>query len=184
MMYKSKKGVSIMIGYVLLISLAVVMGGIIYSWARTQIPQDEIGCDDGISLFIKKATCSSNVTHHSLNLTLTNNGRFSVGGFLLYGSNNSNVTVATFDLTGNISADESYISEKHLFWLKPGVKFAGGTNSLDPGKPVYVNFTIPRDSINIIESIEIIPMRWQEINGRERALSCGNSKVREIITCS
>ena len=107
-----------------------------------------------------------------------------MGGFLLYGSNDSEITVATYDLTGNITTDDSYIFDKHLYWLKPGVKFAGDTNSLDPGKPAYINFTIPTTFINQIKSIEVVPMRWQKIDGRERALSCGDSKVREIITCS
>jgi len=40
-MVKSKRGISIMIGYVLLISMVLVIGTLIFAWARTLIPQDK-----------------------------------------------------------------------------------------------------------------------------------------------
>ena len=172
-----------MIGYILLVSLAVVMGGIIYAWAKTQIPQDGIGCDDGISLFVKEVTCENNGSFSFLNLTLRNNGRFSFGGFFLYGANDSEIKVATIDLTGNISVG-TYILDDNYFWLQPGVKFPGETNSFDPGDENFINFSIPTSAINEIKVIEIIPMRWQKIEERERILTCGNAKDREIIICS
>ena len=47
-----KKGVSVMIGYVLLISFAVVMAGLVYHWAKTYIPREEVKCQEGVSIFI------------------------------------------------------------------------------------------------------------------------------------
>ena len=171
-----------MIGYVLLISLAVVMGGIVYTWATTYIPKEDVGCDDGTSLILEKANCETILSESKilLNITLKNNGRFSVGGFLIRGTNDTEQTIATFDLSGGAS---SYIIGGGQ-WLMPGTKFPGTTNSFNPGYTSdTIQYSIPTSAVNAIELIEIIPLRWQEVNGKAKVLSCGDSKIREKISC-
>ena len=169
-----------MIGYVLLISLAVVMGGIVYTWATTYIPKEDVGCDDGTSLILEKINCIRDSENILLNITLKNNGRFSIGGFLIRGTNNTNQTVATFDLSGDTL---SYIINGGQ-WLMPGTKFPGDTNSFNPGyTSETIEYLIPTSEVDAIELIEIIPLRWQEVNGKSRPLSCGDSKIQEKISC-
>ena len=69
-----KKGVSLMIGYVLLITLAIVMGIVAYNWMKTYLPREPTQCPDGASIFIKEAAFDEGTSQ--LTLTIKNNGRF------------------------------------------------------------------------------------------------------------
>jgi len=174
-----------MIGYVLLISFAVVMAGLVYHWAKTYIPREEVKCQEGVSIFIKKIECTKNSTHFLLNISLRNNGRFSIGAFLMHGTNNSQEKVATTELTGNLSSSVRYISNTNYLWLKPGVKFPGKSNSFNPQQEKSnITFAIPKTAITDIKLIEITPMRWQEVNNKQKLITCGNAKIREKIECS
>src|SRR3989344_8392030 len=75
----SKKGLSVMIGYILLISMAITMSAIVYQWVKTYVPQDSIECKDGVSLFVQgyNYDCGAD----TLNLNLKNNGRFDLAGY-------------------------------------------------------------------------------------------------------
>ena len=68
---KSKKAVSVIVGYVLLISFAIVIGVIVYQWMKTYVPKEDINCPDGTSLFIKRYE----YTPELLTLYLKNNGK-------------------------------------------------------------------------------------------------------------
>lgn len=177
-MIKNNKGVSAMIGYVLLISLAFVMGGIIYTWASTYVPKGDIGCDDGVSILLENAACITNNTHTNLNISLKNNGRFAIGGFLIYGTNDTDQKVPTFDISKEIVSGE--------YWLMPGTKFAGDTNSLNPGLRAGINpiqYSISKDDLKGLTLIKITPIRWQEKNGKLLVLTCGDSAISEEISC-
>jgi len=54
---KKKKGVSIMIGYILLISMAAAISVFVYGWVKTYVPKDISECPDGTSLSIKEISC-------------------------------------------------------------------------------------------------------------------------------
>ncbi|MDP7520887.1 MAG: hypothetical protein QF567_01490, partial [Candidatus Pacearchaeota archaeon] len=56
---KNKRGISVMIGYILLISSLVVMGTIVYNWMKTFVPTETISCPDGVSIYIKNIECES-----------------------------------------------------------------------------------------------------------------------------
>lgn len=84
---KNKKAVSIMIGYILLVTAAVVMGVIVYQWLKTYVPKEAIECPDDVSLFIKDYTCN-NLTKE-LTLALQNNGKFSIAGYFIHVKNDS-----------------------------------------------------------------------------------------------
>ena len=58
---KNKRGISIVVGYVLLVSFAVFMGVVVYQWMKTFVPKETLDCPEGTSLFIKDYTykCST-----------------------------------------------------------------------------------------------------------------------------
>ncbi|MCX6750827.1 MAG: hypothetical protein NTZ83_05195 [Candidatus Pacearchaeota archaeon] len=171
---KSKKGVSIIIGYVLLITFAVIIGIIIYKWMKTYVPQEDLNCPDGTSLFIEsqRYDCDTNM----LTLSLLNNGRFDVGGYFIYASNSPEKKLATIDLTQNQTSP--------LSKLQPiGVKF---------GNPIDKNSLEPRDKetelynltgTGTIYLIEIVPIRWQTQNRKMFLVSCKDAKITEEISC-
>lgn len=179
-MMKNKKGISVMIGYVLLVTLAVVMGGIVYQWMKTYVPAEELKCQDGVSIFIKDAVCkyvyNSGPDTFRLDLEIQNNGRFNYGGYFIYVTDDESQEVATIDLSQFILGE--------ITKLSPGVKFPGDLNSFEPGDSVTHVFSVYDVQFNPITSIEIIPIRWEEIDGKSRAASCVESKIRESITCT
>lgn len=78
---KNKKGVSLMISYVLLIAIVIGLSIGIYAWFRI-IASDikpAIDCKEGTSLIINNYTCNSS----GISFELKNNGRFNINGFIL-----------------------------------------------------------------------------------------------------
>ena len=173
----NKRGISIMIGYVLLVSFAMFISVVIYKQLKTYVPRESLECPDGVSLFVKDYSydCSTS----KLNITLKNNGRFSVGGYFIHAKNISNEEIATYDISDKIKPSSLY--------LNPGVLFdliAGTQNSLDPEGERVHTFDLSTSSIGQVKSIEISPLRWQTIEERKRVVSCSNAKITETITCS
>jgi len=74
---KSRKGISVIVSYVLLITLSVAMAGLVYTVIRykASLPE-EIKCPEGTSILIYNYSCSA----QQLNLTIKNNGFFNVSG--------------------------------------------------------------------------------------------------------
>ena len=54
---RGKKGVSIMVGYVLLVVIAVVMSVVVYAWLKTYTPADVKSCPEEVSLFVSSIEC-------------------------------------------------------------------------------------------------------------------------------
>lgn len=168
---KNKKGVSVLIGYVLLIVFVIFMGVVIYSWMKTYVPQEDLTCPDGVSLFIKDYQCDSN----ELNITLKNNGLFSIGGYFIRVTDNPQAGLATIDISQNITSGGEALSPT-------GVKFSGSENSLAPNYDEEHLFDISH--LSGIYTVEIIPIRWQEEKMRKRLVTCKTSILRENLICS
>ena len=169
-----KKGVSVMIGYVLLVSLAVFMGGILYVWMKSYIPNNPLECPEGTSIIIKSYQC----TPGSLNLTLGNNGRFDIAGYHIKATNSINQTIATIDLVPyllNIGNVFKYAVHQAV------LMGTGNSNSFTPGEEITNSFDIL--SVGQIYLLEITPVRWQDENNRLRFVSCGNLGNKQEVTC-
>lgn len=178
-MMKNKKGVSVMIGYILLISFAIVIGALVYTQLKTYVPRETLECPDGVSLFVKDYTYNCSALNHELKLTIKNNGRFDIGGYFIHATNDSIQEVATIEL-------DSY--SNNFIPPGPGVIFGGvsiGANSFAPNDEETHIFTLDGVGFGKINnSIEIIPMRWQEEKNKLRIASCSPAKITERIVCS
>jgi hypothetical protein len=161
-----------MIGYILLVTFVIVLGVVMYNWMKTYIPQEDLNCPDGTSLFVQDYSCNSN----SLNLTLKNNGKFNVGGYFIYATTSPEQKLATRDLS-------FYITENYSKLSPNGVKLTGDTNSLKPNQVELDNFDLSSVA-ETIYAIEIIPIRWQKDGRISRIVSCKDSKVRENLICN
>lgn len=173
---KNRKGVSIMVGYVLLVVFAIILSTIAYQWIKTYIPSEPLQCpDDGVSVSIKALSydCGAN----TLYLLIKNNGRFNIHGYFAHATNVSGQEVATIDLSQYFQADVSggqkfgnsiafISSEQNIF--KPGDEKAAIFNLTDVG---------------VLTSIQITPTRMQEVDNKNRFISCGNEKVKQDIYC-
>jgi hypothetical protein len=130
----NKKGISVMIGYVLLVSAAIIMGAITYNWMKIYVPTNEdLKCPDGISIAISEISCAGefctgysennceeytdklsciapctwkNLTDNLYRVALKakNNGRFETGGFFIRGTTLENSEIAILNLALDDSA--------------------------------------------------------------------------------
>ncbi|MEK6833700.1 MAG: hypothetical protein AABY32_06665 [Nanoarchaeota archaeon] len=170
---KSKKGVSVIIGYVLLITFAVIIGVIVYQWMKTYVPQEDLNCPDGVSIFIDDYSCSSN----TLVLHFKNNGRFNIGGYFIHATDSPEEELATIDLSKNNTDINAKISS--------GIRFGIiGTelNSLKPNDEETDTYDLT--GIENIYSVDILPIRWQKQKNRNVLVSCKDTKITEIIKCN
>lgn len=167
-----KKGISPIIGYVLLVTFVIILGVLIYNWMKTYVPQEDLECPDGTSLFIKDYSCDSS----TLNLTIKNNGKFNVGGYFIYATTTPEQALATRDIS-------LYIDEPVAHLNPTGIKLTGEMNSLKPTQEEIESYDISNVSFAIY-SVEIIPIRWQKERRINRIVSCSNSKISEEISCS
>lgn len=170
---KSKKALSEIMGYVLLITFAFVIGIIVYEWMKTYVPQEDINCPDGTSLSILSYQLKDNM----LTLQLGNNGDFDVGGYFIYATDSPDKELATIDLSKANTNDDSKLTPL-------GIKFGvltGKDNSLGPGQNETDFYNITQVGGKIY-SVEIIPIRWQTQNGKNLLVSCKDAEIKEQIS--
>jgi len=82
----NKKGLSEMVGYVLLIVIAVSLSVIVYSWIKGQLPGETEECPEGVSLIISDYHCLTDNRGEILKLELENKGLFNIDGFYIRGA--------------------------------------------------------------------------------------------------
>lgn len=167
---KKRKGVSPIIGYILLVTFVIVLGVIVYNWMKTYVPQNDVECPSDTSIFIKEYSCNS----ESLNLTIKNNGKFNVGGYFIYATISASEELATKDLS-------IYLAENFSQLSPTGVKFTGELNSLKPNEEEIEEYNM--SNAPDIYSVEIIPIRWQKEGRISRLVSCANSRIKEVVVC-
>lgn len=181
MFIQSKKALSIVVGYVLLIVFASVVGVIVYKWQQTYVPKDEYaGCTEGASLFIvnKSYDCNTNI----LRFAIKNTGQFSIGGYFIYLKDDQEKTLATVDISNN----NTDISSKLIIYNINGVKLGRETllparnNSFEPGEVEIEEFDLSHLNDNVY-GIEIVPIRWQEEGRKEVLASCKENRISEVF---
>jgi hypothetical protein len=180
---KKKKGVSEMIGYILLVTVGIAMSVLVFAWLKGYVPNDSVECSDGVSLFIKQYTYDCNTK--ILTIQMKNNGRFSLSGYLIHATTQPNQELATEDL--------AKIAFYHGTFIGNGeVKFGNGastaTNSFTPSSEetdsITHVFDLSSATFTQIYSIEIVPTRYETINGKEKVATCTKAKIKQDLVCS
>lgn len=173
-----KKGVSLMVSYVLLVSIAIILSIGVFAWLKiiAKDVQPKVDCKEGTSMRISNYKCFSGDVDEEdgIKLTLRNNGRFNIDGFILSVSGEGNevptVRLVTQDLEG--FKGNYYFSDSSP--LVPGeertIKFS---NKFDDGKGLIniVNF----EYINVVQ---IQPMILDE---EKNKIVCQNSVIKQNL---
>jgi hypothetical protein len=77
---KTKKAITELIAYVLLIGLAITLSILVYNWLRFYVmPYEAKACPDGVSLILQEYSCSAG----KINITVKNKGLFKIDGYLV-----------------------------------------------------------------------------------------------------
>jgi len=175
--FVGKKGISIMVSYVLLIVFVIIIGAIVYQWLKTYVPAQALECPDGVSLFIKDADFDS--SDSQLIITLRNNGRFNLAGYFIHVTNSSDQELPTIDLSGYLN-DTDGPGKIHGNSVLFFDEIAENPNLFTPGSEESYFFDIP-SSIGEPHLIRITPTRFQDVDERQRFVSCGGARVGQIV---
>lgn len=76
-----KKGISIIIGYIILISMAVALSIMVFNWLVFYIPGEKEKCPEDISVSVHSISCER--ISRQLNFTIKNNGLFTINGIII-----------------------------------------------------------------------------------------------------
>jgi len=95
----NKRAVSVMVAYVILITMTLALTTIVYQWLRETATEKEVpDCPSGVNVIISNLSCSDS-GNGQINLTLKNKGRFTVEDILVRVSNNPNSRFGVEKLT-------------------------------------------------------------------------------------
>ena len=173
---KNKKGISIVIGYILLISISIIMSVLVYQWLKTYVPTDSIECPEGTSIFIKEI--SYNCENSELNLIIKNNGRFGINGYFIKVSDKKGSELATIDIAKNLITGGTASGSSVVFSEL-------SENALSPTEPANIKLAVfDVSDYSQLYKVEIIPTRIQIVNDIKRLVSCTNAKVEADLKCN
>ena len=178
-MNKNKRGISVIVGYVLLVVVVISISILVYQWLKSYVPTEVLSCPDGVAISIPNYIY--NCSNRTLNFTIENTGTFSIAGYFIHAKNNTNQELATIDLSPYYRGIGSVYLNAILY-----SNYLAGVNSKDPGMKIYAKdngFIIP-SSLGNITNIEVTPIRYVSYKGQTRFASCGNAKVNQKIECS
>lgn len=171
----SKKGVSVMIGYVLLVSIAIAMGGVMYAWMKSYVPSDSLECPRGVSLYLEDYYY--NCTTSTLSLSIKNNGLFDLAGYYVYGSIDSTQSPA-IDLSDNLVESSNGQDYGSAIILK-----VNNNNTFETGDSVIHAFNLL--GISPLKKISLVGARWEEENRKNTLVNCGDeSRIVENLVCA
>ena len=174
--FKNKKGVSMVIGYILLISIAIIMSVLVYQWLKTYVPTDSVECPDGTSIFIKEI--NYDCVNSELSLVIKNNGKFSINGYYIKVSDKKGSELATIDLAPHLTSG-GIISGSSIVFSEIN------ENALAPTDPSNIREGVfDVSEFGELYRVEIIPTRIEVVNDVKRLVSCTNAKVEASLKCA
>lgn len=166
-----KRGVSIMIGYVLLVTAAIVMSFIVYSWMKTYIPKEELKCPDDVSLTIGEVQCND----EKMLVTIKNNGLFNIDGYTIKGD----------IYQGGVGFGKTDLYEKGYFYFdEPGKPEKEKQNNI----PFGIDSSVSGSGLFIVKEIEITPViaKFNTETGKNETTICSDAIAKkniEILNC-
>jgi len=170
---KNKKGMSAIIGYVLLVTFGLVLSVLVFNYLKTYVPKDTGSCPDGVSIFLESYSCSNGV----LNITLKNNGRFNYPAYSIHASNSPNQTIAFLDLSNNLSGTSAGFpdSQRGLVLFN--------THDSKFMRPQTQVTHIFKYSTHLY-SIEIAPVIFQKVGSTGKFVRCSNAISTQTLNCT
>ncbi|MFH0831541.1 MAG: hypothetical protein V1886_01595 [archaeon] len=151
----SKKGITELIAYVLLISMAIALSILVYNWLRFYVvPSESKACPGGVSLILQEYSCSGG----NINITVRNKGLFNIDGYLIKINNKVDSSGKPEGLPVNLLASVSLQS------------------SLNPSDAHSGSYSY-EELYGRVAEIEIEPFRKQD----NKIIYCDESITRQVV---
>lgn len=162
----NKRGVSIMVGYVILIVIAISLSIAVFAFLKLYLPKENAKCSEDIILTIDSASCidEDGDGKYNIEIELKNRGFFSVdGAFIRIGE------------VGRIYKVLLYQNPSALFSLEESATLKpDGTWKND-----LIPLTYEPKDISKPQEIEIEPIVFVD----SKQILCENSVVKKVIEC-
>ncbi len=177
---KKRRGLSAIIGYLLLVAISISMSILVYVWLKGYVPNSEqVECPDGTSVLVRDLAYTCTPGGETLNISLKNNGKFSINGYFIAVSDDPNPDAlpdidisSKIKLGGNISANS--IVFNYLIY-----------NYLTPNEPTNIrSSSFDVSSYGRLYKVKITPTRIEEEGNKRKVVSCSNAVVEEALVCS
>jgi hypothetical protein len=166
LLLKDKKGVSIMVGYVILIVIAISLSVAVFAYLKLYLPEKEPDCPEDVILAIDSVTCrdSNGDGWFDIDVTLSNRGFFSVdGAFIRMGE------------VGRIFKKLLNENPIGLFVGEPGNELAPGQGWSSGVQTLALEIS----DYTVLQEIEVEPLILIE----GRAILCESAVVNKIVQC-
>jgi len=167
---RDKRGISNIIGYIMLMGIVIIMSVIVFQWLRTYVPTDSIDCPDGVGISIESLRYYCD--NKELSFTLKNTGRFNIAGYFIHATTSPDQEIAIEDLSLLLNPNST-----------GNVIFNPSENSLKPNDKIDAFFNLSTSGISRIYSIELIPVRYQKQNNKDLIVSCTGAKIEPSFGC-
>lgn len=175
-MLQRTKGESAVLGYVLLVVLAIGMAAAVYSFLKFQVPKDQPSCPEDVSLAVLNLSCSGG----QFKITLQNKGLFSVNGSYIKIGEQGRVYKDLVNCPGpqqHAPACQLYFNTGHPSYLPdplvPGEEWSANFSYVPPAPGAY--------EVEI-EPLMVISEGIQLVN-RSRVL-CPDSLISTTVQCT
>lgn len=173
---KTKRGLSEIVGYVILIVIAMTLSVAVYAWLKVIVPKNQLECPDDISISIENYNCyneESSVFYGPkiINLTIRNRGLSEIDGINMKIANRTGGK-AVYPFAG-IGPDSNPISLNGTIYFVSPIR-------LSYEKNMKLNYT----KFDKINEIQIIPVKhMREPDGHElKYVLCSKSIIQQEIT--
>jgi hypothetical protein len=163
---KQKKAISVIVGYVLLITISLALSMLVYVWMKRQTPAITTECPDTLSLMIQDYICNNET--NTLNLTIKNNGLYNIQGAIIKVSNSSMLPIYPLIFKESIPIDKI----KNLSNIE--YQFIGDLNASGSNPTTLIfDYSIH----NKLTEISILPLYYE---GKEKIV-CSSQEVKQDL---
>lgn len=123
---RDRRAVSVIVSYVLLITITLTLSVLVYNWLRFYVSDEEVPvCSDNVNIIIKDYDCfpseydmdDDDWTFGNLQITLKNKGLFGISGFILRVNDREDAEfgIYTFNESGVALAPGEEVYKKYDF---------------------------------------------------------------------
>ncbi len=172
LLFRNKKAVSLMVSYVLLVSIAIIVATGVFVWLRTMSNiNPPANCKEGTSLILENYLCT-NGTNGGIDLYLKNNGYFNIDGVILSVGNDTGIFPVVYLMPDPEGSYQGNIKGHYFFntTLGPGEIRSANFSNTDGEDLEVVDF-------NNIRIIQIQPFII-ETTGK---VVCQNAIIKQTI---
>jgi FlaG/FlaF family flagellin (archaellin) len=165
---KNKKGVSEMVGYVLLIVIAVGLSVAVFSYLKVFVPKDKAECSSDVALVVQQVTCDTTAPGGTLlDVTLLNRGLFTTDAVYLRMAESQRKV-------------RDWVNNPQNSWIDEATQFRLTLQGLKPSQTYQISILVPSVEISGEYTLEVQPAVYVE---NELAI-CENAVITQPVTCT